>query len=185
MGNKSKNAILNVVNSAKRKVSNIIDSINKRVSNISLSTSNGLLITGTVGCWSFNGQVGISTDTKGNIVAQGSYSGGITATSGTPSFSFALATYHSVTNAPDVEMLAGTGYQIGGSVAEMVGPVPVFIGGDLLLLEKPKATETPYIGISVASGVGIPGKELHVEWGNTRNITRTINIFDTARSWLS
>ncbi len=181
-----KNKVINTWNSAKKTISNIVDSIEKTVSNIKMSSSNGLLITGTVGCWSFNGQVGISTDTKGNVVAQGSYSGGITATSGDrPSFSLAIATYHSVTNAPDVNLMTGKGYQIGGSWADLVGPAPVFIGGDLLLLEKPKATENPYVGISFASGIGFPGKECHIEWGNTRNISRKINIFETVRSWLS
>ena len=154
-----------------------LHAVERAVSGIDLSVSNGYLFSGTIGCWSGNVQIGIANDTRGNIALQLSLSGGLCAPS-EAGFSAAFAQYHAVTNAPTVHDLTGMGYQLGGSATVNVEGVPVFAGGDFLIIPRADTPNNPYTGFSVATGVGVPGKEFHAEWGHTWNILPVINIFD-------
>ena len=137
-------------------------------------------MSGTPSAWIFNGQIGVSMDTKGNVAIQASGGGGITG--GNPSIS--ITRYQSATNAPSINELNGTGYQIGGSAIIPVDGVPVAVGGDFNIIPAPERNITYYGGtLTGGFAAGSPGGEFHVEWGTTDTLRNTqFNIYDVARS---
>lgn len=117
-------------------------------------------------------------DTKGNVTIQASVGGGITG--GDPGAS--ITYYQSITNAPEIDVLNGEYYQVGGSIATLIGSVPVAVGGDVMLVPYQK-TNTEYFGLTGNVGLGTPGKELHVEWGTTVTLPNTqFNVYEVIKS---
>ena len=164
---------------AKNIVKPVVKKVEEVLSKVDLTYSTGINISGTPSASIFNGQIGVSIDTKGNVAIQASAGGGLTG--GTPSLSF--STYNSITNAPSIEKLNGEGYQLGGSAIVPAG-VPVAVGGDLNIIPDKENNKT-YYGITLTKGValGSPGGEVHAEWGTTTTLPKTtFNIFDVARS---
>lgn len=61
----------------------------------------------------------------------------------------------------------------------LVEGVPAYFGADFMFIPSESKLRT---GAQVNFGVGTPGAEYHVEWGNTYPIECTkFNIFDVAR----
>lgn len=85
--------------------------------------SRGLNISGSPSAFSFNFQIGISVDTRGNVALQRSFSGGLTG--GSPGAS--ITSYKTITNVPNIKKLEGPGYQLGGSVGVPVCGVPIVV----------------------------------------------------------
>lgn len=80
----------------------------------------------------------------------------------------------------DINPLNGASDQIGGSVAAPVYGVPLMAGGDVNIIPDKNRNET-YLGLTGNLGLGVPGKEIHVGWGDTAILEDSqINIFDIA-----
>lgn len=105
-------------------------------------------MSGSPRIYSFNAQVGISIDTKGNVAVQRAFSGGVTG--GTPSAS--VTVYKSRTNAPNINKLEGLGYQLGGSAGVPVGGVPLAGAVDFNILPDSAAGKN-YYGTTTSFGV--------------------------------
>ena len=162
---------------AKNVVKPVVKTVQKVLSKINMTYSKGININGSTGFWNFSGQGGISVDTKGNVAIQGSFSGG--ATSGTPGISF--TGYRTVTNASNIKKLEGPSYQIGGSVGVPIYGVPITAGGDFNIVPDNKSNKT-YFGITNNVGFGTPGREFHIDWGETSTIKGSgFNIFTLAK----
>ena len=146
----------------------------KALSKVEATYSRGLSVNGTPSIFNINFQAGISIDTKGNFAVQGSFNGG--ATTGTAGAS--ITSYKSVTNAPSIYKLEGTEYQIGGSAGLPVYGAPVAVGGDFNIIPDNSLNKT-YFGTTRSVGIGTPGVEFHVDWGETGTLNATrFNIFD-------
>ena len=163
---------------AKNIVRPIVKKIEKNSRKANGTYSYGVNISGSPSAFSFNMQGGISFDRKGNVALQTNISGGVTG--GSPGIS--ATSYKTVTNAPNIRKLNGIGGQVGGSVAALVYGAPVFIGGDINIIPDSDST-TIYHGITSNVGIGTPGGELHVEWGETYTWEQTeFNVFDVAKA---
>ena len=147
---------------AKNVVKPVTNAVKKALSKVNKTYSTGVNISGTPSVFCFNAQGGISVDTKGNVAVQGSFSGGVTG--GTPSAS--ITVYQSKSNAPNINKLEGVGYQLGGSIGIPIGGVPIAGGADFNIIPDADLGKY-YYGSTTSLGVGVPGAELHVEWGNT------------------
>lgn len=149
----------------------------KALSKLDLTYSKGINFSATPSVFIFNFQIGMSIDTKGNVAIQSSVGSGVTG--GSPGG--AITTYRSVTNAPSIDKLEGTGYLVGGSAGSSVYGIPVAAGGDLNIIPDSALNKT-YFGATTNMGVGTPGGELHVGWGETTtwSVSR-FNIFDVAK----
>jgi len=165
---------------AKNIVKPVVKTVQKALSKVDLTYSTGVNVSGTPSAWIFNGQIGVSMDTKGNVAIQASGGGGVTV--GTPSIS--ISVYGSMTNAPSINELNGTGYQIGGSSIILVEGVPMVVGGDFNIIPDLERNKTYYGGTLIGGlAVGKPGGEFHVEWGTTVTLPKTqFNIYDVAKS---
>lgn len=163
---------------AKNIVKPVVKTVQKTLSKVDLTYSTGVNVSGTPSAWIFNGQIGVSMDTKGNVAIQASGGGGITG--GDPSIS--ITRYRSVTNAPNIDKLNDAYSQVGGSIAVPIEGVPVAAGGDVMFIPDPELI-TGYFGLTGNIGLGTPGKEFHVEWGTTVTVPYTqFNVYDVARS---
>ena len=163
---------------AKNVVKPVVKTVQKTLSKVDLTYSTGVNVSGTPSAWIFNGQIGVSMDTKGNVAIQASGGGGITG--GDPGIS--ITRYQSVTNAPNIDKLNDAYYQVGGSIAVPIEGVPVAAGGDVMFMPDP-ALNTGYFGLTGNVGFGTPGKEFHVEWGTTVTLPYTqFNVYEVARS---
>ena len=168
---KIKNVVKQV---AKNIVRPAVKAVKKGLSKIDATYSVGINISGTPQMWIFNGQIGISVDTQGNVALQASGGGG--ATTGTPSFSISI--YQSITNAPNIECLDNEYYQVGGSIGIPAEGIPFYAGVDVMFIQK----EELYYGFTRNVGGGTPGLEVHAEWGKTITVEKAeFNIFDVAR----
>ena len=155
----------------------IVKNTQKIISKVNLTYSTGVNISGTPSAFIFNGQIGVSVDTKGNVAIQGSGGGGIT--TGDPGVS--RTRFSSITNAPNIYKLNGSYYQLGGSYAAIVEGIPIAVGGDVMFMPD-EELNTGYFGLTVNTGFGTPGSECHVEWGATGTIKRSVfNVFDIAQ----
>lgn len=114
----------------------------------------------------------VSIDTDGNVALQATISGGLTG--GTPGASFSL--YHMATNAPSVDKLEGSAYEIGGSAGIPIYGIPAFIGGDFIIIPD-SDLKKEYYGLATNLGLGTPGGEIHVTWGETVTLFK-FNVFD-------
>ena len=163
---------------AKNIVKPVVKTVQKTLSKVDVTYSRGINVSGTPSVCIFDLQAGISIDTKGNVAIQGSVGGGVTG--GSPGAS--ITAYQSVTNAPSIDKLEGSGYQIGGSVGVPVYGVPLAAGGDFNIIPD-SALNTTYLGATTNVGFGTHGGEFHVEKGETAtwNATR-FNIFDVAEN---
>lgn len=95
-----------------------------------------------------------------------------------------ISRYKSITNAPSIDKLNGSGYQAGRSVAVPVKSVLIALGSDFNIIPVKEKNKT-YYGGTVTSGLGFgsPDSEFHVKWGETITIPGTrFNIFDVAES---
>ena len=163
---------------AKNIVKPVVKTVQKTLSKVDLTYSTGVNVSGTPSAWIFNGRIGVSMDTKGNVAIQASGGGGITG--GDPGIS--ITRYQSVTNAPNIDKLNDAYYQVGGSIAVPIEGVPVAAGGDVMFMPDP-ALNTGYFGLTGNVGFGTPGKEFHVEWGTTVTLPHTqFNVYEVARS---
>ena len=154
-----------------------VKTFQKTVSKVDLTYSTGINASGTPGAWIFNGQIGVSMDTKGNVAIQASGGGGITG----GSLGISITHYQSITNAFSINQLNDAYYQIGGSIAVPIEGIPVAVGGDVMFMPAPE-NNTGYFGITGNVGLGTPGKEVHVEWGAT--VTQPyfqVNVYEAAR----
>ena len=155
-------------------VNPVVKTIQKELSEVEATCSRGINISGTLGAIVFDFQAGISIDTQGNVAIQGFAGGGFTG--GSPGAS--ITAYKTVTNAPSIDKLEGSGYQIGGSVGVPVYGFPAVTGGDFNIIPD-SVLNTTYYGTTTNMGVGTPGGEFHVEWGETVTWDATrFNIFD-------
>ena len=143
---------------AKNIVKPVVKEGKNQLSKINRTYSAGYNLSGTPSAVIFNGQIGISVDTKGNIGLQASGGGGFTG--GNPGVS--ATAYYSTTNAPDIYRLNGPYYQVGGSAAALVEGAPLAVGGDVMFIPGDDL-ETMYIGTTKNLGCGTPGGELHIE----------------------
>ena len=173
------NWIKNTVKSvAKNIVKPVVKAVQNTLSKVDSTYSTGINVSGTPSAFIFNLQAGVSIDTKGNVAIQGSAGGGVT--TGSPGAS--ITAYRSATNAPSIDNLNGPGYQIGGSVGIPVYGVPVAAGGDFNIIPDDELG-TVYFGTTTNVGLGTPGGEFHVEWGETSTWKETrFNIFDVAKN---
>ena len=163
---------------AKNIVKPVVKTVQKTLSKVNLTYSTGINVSATPSAWIFNGQIGVSMDTKGNVAIQASLGGGITG--GDPGIS--VTQYKSVTNAPNIKKLNDAYYQVGGSIAVPIEGVPVAAGGDIMYMPDPELN-TGYFGLTGNAGLGTPGKEFHVEWGTTATIPgMQFNVYDFARA---
>ena len=165
---------------AKNIVKPVVKTVQKTLSKVDLTYSTGVNVSGTPSAWIFNGQIGVSMDTKGNVSIQASGGGGITG--GDPGIS--ITRYQSVTNAPNIDKLNDVyyQYQAGGSIAVPIEGVPVAAGGDVMFMPDPELN-TRYFGLTGNVGFGTPGKEFHVEWGKTGTLPHPqFNVYEVARS---
>lgn len=145
----------------------IVRNIQQALAEVDKTWSYGVSATLTPSIVIFNGQMFVSFDNEGNIAVQASYSGGFTIGSASASISY----FEMQTNAPNVEGLTGTGYQIGASGVAGIG-----LGADLNLLEDTTNDDWYYGGTISASGGA--GFEFHVMWGETVTMWKSINVFD-------
>ena len=162
----------------KNVVKPVVKRVQKTLSKVNATCSRGINVSGSPSAFSFNLQVGVSADTKGNVAIQGSFSGGVTG--GSPGAS--ITAYRTVTNAPNIKKLEGPGYQIGGSVGVPVYGIPLAAGGDFSIIPDTELNKT-YFGATTNMGLGTPGGEFHVEWGETATWNQTqFNVFDVAKT---
>ena len=165
------NWVKKVAKKIAKKVKSVVDTVQETLSKVNLTYSSGVNLSLTPSFWIFNGQIGVSADTKGNVSLQVSLGGGVTG--GSPSAS--LTGYTSFTNAPRIDKLEGPYYQVGGSAAT---PTLIAGGGDFMILPDLELN-TEYYGITLNCGVGSPGAEIHIEWGETFTLDFfNFNIFD-------
>ena len=81
-----------------------------------------------------------------------------------------------ITNAPNIDLLEGDSYQIGGTLGIPVEGVPLAVGADLCFMKDPE-TEKEYYGFSISEGLG--SSEVHAGGSYTKTIKGTkFNIFD-------
>ena len=164
--------IKDIIKSGATELMPIINRAKETFSQLNLTWTRGVSVSGTPSFWNFNAQLGISMDTKGNIALQRTLAGGITG--GTPGIS--LAAYNMITNAPTIEKLEGEGYQVGGSLGVPVYYVPLHAGAEVNIIPDEELNDI-YFGATGSLGFGVPGGELHVEWGETITLAK-LNIFD-------
>ncbi len=163
---------------AKNIVKPVVKTVEDITSNLDLTYSSGINLSVTPTAVIFNGQIGVSMDTDGNVAVQFSGGGGFSA--GTSGIS--ITGYQSVTNAPNIGKLNDEYYQIGGSIVVPIEGVNVAAGGDVMFIPDKELNDV-YYGLSKNFGWGSPGQEFHVEWGQTATLTQTqFNIYDIART---
>ena len=159
---------------------NIVKPVVKYVQKVSSKRDStyslGLNVSGTPSAFMFNLQSGIAIDTKGNVAIQDSQAGGLTG--GDPGIS--VSVFLTGTNAPNIDKLEGPGYQIGGSFVVPVEGVPLVVAGDYNIIPD-SDSGVGYQGFTINFGLGTPGREFHVEWGETKTRKATrFNIYDVA-----
>ncbi len=146
--------------------------VNKVLSKFNAATSIGASFSVTSAGISYNYQIGIALDTRGNVAVQRSYSWGASTSLGA-----SVTVYGTQTNAPTIHDLKGTAYQIGGSVGVPVNGFPASVGADLVMMTNGNGDLT-YFGIMRALGAGTPGGEGHIEYGMTENKSEEYNIYE-------
>lgn len=146
--------------------------VNKVLSKFNAATSIGASFSVTSAGISYNYQIGIALDTRGNVAVQRSYSWGASTSLGA-----SVSVYGTQTNAPTIHDLKGTAYQIGGSVGVPVNGFPASVGADLVMMTNGNGDLT-YFGITRALGAGTPGGEGHIEYGMTENKSEEYNIYE-------
>ena len=165
----------------KKVVKPVVQKVKTTISKFKGTFTNGLYFNASPNIFSFSGQIGVSVDTSGNVAVQGTTSGGVT--TGTAGISGGI--FRMATNAPSVEKLEGTGYQLGGSANIPVPPAPISInaGGDFNLIYD-KDENLYYYGTTQSVGVAPPiaGAEFHAEWGETYTLLQ-FNLFEVMDYW--
>ena len=164
-----KNAANWVYNTIVKPVTKVV---NKVLSKFNAATSIGASFSVTSAGVSYNYQIGIALDTRGNVAVQRSHSWGASTSSGA-----SATVYRTRTNAPTIHDLEGTAYQIGGSAGFPVNGFPASAGADLVMMTNGKGDLT-YFGLTGAAGIGTPGAESHIEYGMTESNSEEYNIYD-------
>ena len=164
-----KNAANWVYNTIVKPVTKVV---NKVLSKFNAATSIGASFSVTSAGVSYNYQIGIALDTRGNVAVQRSHSWGASTSSGA-----SATVYRTRTNAPTIHDLEGTAYQIGGSAGFPVNGFPASAGADLVMMTNGKGDLT-YFGLTGAAGIGTPGAEGHIEYGMTESNSEEYNIYD-------
>ena len=161
----------------------LLDIVQKALSKIDLTYSRG--IGGSVDLFHINLllQGGYAIDTEGNIVIQWAISGNAT-TGSEPGI--AVFMYDTITNAPSVDNLSGTGGQGGVSGTIPTGYVPVLVGADFDIIPDPN-NEAIYYGVTGNLGVSTPGSvSTHAGVSYTGNVEETKgNIFQVLDAFLN
>ncbi len=161
-----------------KKVANsAIDYLEENLSKVDFTLTTGVSANLSTGIFTWNPQVSITLDTKGNVEMQGSYkSGGIS----TGDNGVGISVFQAVTNAPSAEKINGPSAQLGGSAP--IPKTPISANADLLLLPDDKANRT-YHG--VMTGIGFPASapEFHAIWGETEPIAK-FNYYNLARDFV-
>ena len=165
---------------AKKVVKPAIKKAKEVLSKVDFTYTNGLNLNFSPSLVTFNLQGGISIDSKGNVALQGGFSGGFT--TGSPGAS--VTAYETKTNAPSIDNLNGSSYQLGGSYGTSIGKIPVTAGADFNIIPDSTDSSKYYYGATKNAGIGgSPGTEFHVEWGTTGTWEATkFNIFDVAEN---
>ena len=167
---------------AKKVVKPVVKKVQKALSKVNATCTRGVSVSASPGIWNFNIQGGISSDTKGNIALQGTFAGGVTINS-SPTFS--VGEFSMITNAPSINKLNGSGYQIGGSVSIPIPQAPISIcaGGEFNIIPDSKRN-TNYYGVTTFTGIAppIPSFEVHAEWGQTSSASYQFNVFDVMQN---
>ena len=156
---------------AKNIVKPIVKKVQETLSKVDCTQSVGFTGSASPGIFMFSGSVGVSWDTKGNVVLQASGNVDVTTTA-TPTWS--VTKHHTTTNAPTVNDLQGPGYEMGGSA--QIPLTPVVVGAEGVFLENTQTDET-YYGVTYSGGIG-SGYEFHAGGGGTTNVSQTFNVFD-------
>ena len=156
---------------AKNIVKPIVKKVQETLSKVDCTQSVGFTGSASPGIFMFSGSVGVSWDTKGNVVLQASGNVDVTTTA-TPTWS--VTKHHTTTNAPTVNDLQGPGYEMGGSA--QIPLTPVVVGAEGIFLENTQTDET-YYGVTYSGGIG-SGYEFHAGGGGTTNVSQTFNVFD-------
>ncbi len=160
---------------ADKHIKPVVKGIQKAFSRMKGTYSTGGTISGFVGI-GVGVQGGMSIDSKGNVALQGTFIRGFSSNCGG-----SITAYNTRTNAPSIDNLNGPGYQIGGSYGFFVEGFPVCVGADFNIIPNEDANEM-YLGVSRCGGIGIPGLEMHVEYGTTETWGKTqFNVFNAAR----
>ena len=157
---------------AKNIVRPIVKGVQNNLAKIDATYSTGPSTNLMSGLFGFNYQIGLSADTKGNIAIQDTKALGFT----TALLGRALTRYRSVTNAPEINNLEGSGYQFGGSFGGLLGIIPITGGEDINIIPDLKNKKT-YMGNTKNIGLGSPGAEIHFLWSETKTLTQ-FNIFE-------
>lgn len=143
------------------------ETIGEKLENLRGTISEGISASVSTGIWAFGVQYVRSMDLKGNVEYQWTFYGGIS--TGTPSVD--ISAIKTVTNAPDVKSLRGTGYSVGAA-----GALGGAAGVDMVIIPPYNSGENAYLGGSISAGLGA-GADIHVMWGETYSI-RGFNLFD-------
>ena len=146
--------------------------VNKVLSKFNAATSIGASFSVTSAGISYNYQIGIALDTRGNVAVQRSYSWGASTSLGA-----SVTVYRTRSNAPTVNALTGPSYQLGGSSGFLVSGFPASVGADLVMMTNGN-DDSAYYGLTGAVGIGAPGKEGHIEYGMTENKSKEYNIYN-------
>ena len=122
---------------------------------------------GTPSVFPFDIGIVVVADHKGNIGAQWPLSGGVPGESSSVNLGISVQE----TDAEGISDLLGNGYNIGGSVG-----AECMLGGDSNII--PRQDGGYYYGAAVTGGTGAGG-EIHVTWGETREIeSLKVNLYD-------
>ena len=154
----------------------VVKTVQDALSEIDATYSGGINFSGTPSIIISGFQSGVSIDTKGNVAIQNSTSAGITGGSSGVS----ITAYQSITNAPNVNKLEGSAYQLGASGGVPINGFPFAMGCDLEIIPDSNLN-TSYLGLTTNLGIGTPGGELHVSKSKTNTWNNIqFNVFDIA-----
>lgn len=160
---------------AEKVIKPVVKKVQKALGKRDFTYSTGIGTGGSITGYGIQVQGGFAFDSKGNIAIQGTAAGGFSTTAGCLGI-----VYNSLTNAPDVSALEGSGYQMGGVYGWNIGYVPVVAGGDINFIPIPDS-EAAYIGGTFITGFGTSGFEGHVDWTYTGTLPYSkVNIFEAA-----
>lgn len=158
-----------------KKIKPVVKKAKDTIGKIGATYSKGTSVSISPAIWHFDFQCGLSVDTKGNIGVQVGITGGVS-TAGTKGYS--ILKYEGISNAESIEDLCRDGAQMGFAFGAPVGGVPIAAGIDVSYMAAPDLNKN-YYGISRCIGIGSPGVEMHITWGQTRTIqSLSFNVFN-------
>ncbi|WP_343252806.1 RHS repeat-associated core domain-containing protein [Ligaoa zhengdingensis] len=163
----------------------VLNFVQDKLSEVNMTYTDGFIISGSPGFWSFNFQVGIAIDTDGNMVIQYTTLNDSLSTGGSnvndmdAKWGFAFMRFNTVTNAPTVDDLLGPAFQLGASYGTLLEGIP--FGGSFDFTAFKTNEDIIYGGGTLAAGFMSPGSDIHIGGAFTNELEGTkINIFDSA-----